>query len=89
MGYIPKTRKRKAPDEYDVYFQKLDAARKRGRTERKYLPLVPRNDVSSLITEIDLKDRVIHELNTRVFKLECIIQVICALKYYNACHNIT
>ncbi|PWA87560.1 phospholipase-like, Aminotransferase-like mobile domain protein [Artemisia annua] len=76
MEYIPKTRKRRAPDEYDVYLQKLDAARKRGRTEKKYLPLVPRIEASSLITEIDLKDRVIQELNSRVFKLESIIQVL-------------
>ena len=80
MGYIPKTRKRRAPDEYDVFLKKLEAARKRRRTEIQYLPLVPRIDASSLITEIGLKDRVIQELNSRVFKLESIIQVICAIK---------
>ncbi|PWA82033.1 phospholipase-like protein [Artemisia annua] len=80
MGYIPKTRKRRAPDEYDVYLQKLDADRKRGRIEKKYLPLVPSIEATSLITEIGLKDRVIQELNSRVFKLESVIQVICAIK---------
>lgn len=50
MGYIPKTRKRRAPDEYDVFLQKLEAAWKRRRTEIQYLPLVPRIDASSLIT---------------------------------------
>ena len=80
MEYIPRTLKRKAPHDYDVYLQKLDALRKRGRTEKKYLPLLPRIDASSLITEIGVKDSVIQKLNSRVFKLESIIQVICVIQ---------
>ncbi|PWA72848.1 F-box associated interaction domain-containing protein [Artemisia annua] len=76
MGYIPRTLKRKAPHDYDVYLQKLDALRKRGKTEKKYLPLIHRIDASSLITEIGVKDSVIQKLNNRVFKLESIIQVL-------------
>lgn len=83
MNYIPRTLKRKAPHEYDIYLQKLDAVRKRGRIEKKYLPLVPRIEVSSLITEIGVKDSVIQKLNTRVFKLESIIQVICVIHLHN------
>ena len=80
MEYIPRTLKRKAPHDYDVYLQKLDALRKRGRTEKKYLPLLPRIDSSSLITEIGVKDSVIQKLNSRVFKLESIIQVSCVIQ---------
>lgn len=87
MGYIPRTLKRKAPHEYDLYLQKLDELRKRGRTEKKYLPLVDRIDASSLITEIGLKDSVIQKLNTRLFKLEYIVQVIFVIQLFNVWQN--
>lgn len=79
MGYIPRTMKRKEPHDYDVYLQKLDALRKRGKTEKKYLPLLDRIDVNSLVTEIGVKDCVIQKLNDRVFKLESIIKVISVI----------
>lgn len=88
MEYIPRTLKRKAPHDYDLYLQKLDTLRKRGRTEKKYLPLVHRIDASSLITEIGVKDCVIQKLNNRVFKLESIIQVIFVIQVNLACNNI-
>ena len=81
-GYIPRIRKPKVPHAYDVYLQKLDASRKRGRTEHKYLPLVPRVHTSDLITELSLKDSVIQKLNTRVYKLESVIQVLYS-KYHD------
>lgn len=88
MEYIPRTLKRKAPHDYDLYLQKLDTLRKRGRTEKKYLPLVHRIDACSLITEIGVKDCVIQKLNNRVFKLESIIQVIFVIHVNHACNNI-
>ncbi|PWA66519.1 phospholipase-like protein [Artemisia annua] len=75
-GYIPRTLKPRVPHDYDVYLRKLDASRKRGRTEHKYLPIVPRVHTADLITEISLKDSVIQKLNTRVYKLESIIKVL-------------
>ncbi|PWA42726.1 phospholipase-like protein [Artemisia annua] len=57
-------------------FKKLDALRKSGRTDKKYLPLVPRIEVKRLITEIGVKDCVIQKLNNQVYKLESIIQVL-------------
>lgn len=70
------------PHDYDVYLQKLEASRKRGRTEEKYVPLVPRVHTSDLITEISLKDSVIQKLNTRVYKLESVIKVILVTPLY-------
>ena len=75
-GYIPRTRKPRELHDYDVFLQKLAASLKRGMTEQKHLPLVPRVYTSDLITEISLKDSVIQKLNTLVYKLESIIKVI-------------
>ncbi|GJT58942.1 hypothetical protein Tco_1002475 [Tanacetum coccineum] len=57
------------------YFKKLSAAGKRAKIATMDLPMVPRCDSSYLLKEINLKDNVITQLNTRVFKLEAIIQV--------------
>ncbi|GJR15889.1 phospholipase-like protein [Tanacetum coccineum] len=59
----------------DDYLQKLFSARKRGKIERKDLPIVHRT--GSSIIEISLiQDGVITELNACVFKPEAIIQVL-------------
>ena len=79
MKYKPRSITHKEPHAYDDYLKKLEALRKRGRTEKKFLPVVPRIEVKSLITEIGVKDSVIQKLNNRVYKLESIIQVICVI----------
>lgn len=76
VEYVPQSVRTRVPHAYDEYLQKLAASRKRGRTEKRYLPLYQRYQTTSLLKEIDLKDHVIQELNSRVFKLESIIQVI-------------
>ncbi|GKB43410.1 hypothetical protein Tco_0888352 [Tanacetum coccineum] len=54
----------------------LSASQKRAKIATKDLPIIPRCDSSCLIKEIILKDNVITQLNTRIFKPEAIIQVL-------------
>lgn len=73
--YIPRTPPVKTTHLYDEWLKKMAAARKRGKTERKHLPIIRRSE-SSIIEISITQDRVITELNKRLFKLETIIQVI-------------
>ncbi|GJT57010.1 phospholipase-like protein, partial [Tanacetum coccineum] len=75
MAYISRTPSTRYPDLFDDYLKKLAASHKRGKINTKDLPIIHRCDTSS-VEEIRLKDRVITELNSRVFKLEAIIKVI-------------
>ncbi|PWA39192.1 hypothetical protein CTI12_AA574300 [Artemisia annua] len=58
----------------DAYLAKLEKKRNHAKLDVCELPSVSRSDSS--VREPSLKDRVITELNTRVFKLESIIQVL-------------
>nr|GEU56265.1 phospholipase-like protein [Tanacetum cinerariifolium] len=75
MVYIPRNALIKCNNLYEDYFKKLFAAHKQAKIATTDLPMVPRCDSSYLLKEIKLKDNVITQLNTRVFKLEAIIQV--------------
>ncbi|GJW02069.1 hypothetical protein Tco_1560925 [Tanacetum coccineum] len=70
--YIPRTPIRK-PDLFDAYLQKVSDSRKRNKLCRLIstpISNVPRSKISSV------KDCIIKELNSRIFKLEAIIQVL-------------
>lgn len=73
--YIPRTPPVKTTHIGDEYLNKLATARKRGKVERKHLPII-RNSQSSLLEISIIQDGVITELNARLFKLEGIIQVL-------------
>ncbi|GKD21909.1 hypothetical protein Tco_1223612, partial [Tanacetum coccineum] len=76
MVYLPRNPPIIYNDLYEDYLNKLSASRKRAEIATKDLPIIPRCDSSCLIKEIRLKDNVITQLNTCVFKLEAIIQVL-------------
>nr|GEX00528.1 phospholipase-like protein [Tanacetum cinerariifolium] len=68
--YVPRNPIRK-PDIFNAYLQKVSAGRKRNRLCRLISTLntnVPRSNISSV------KDSIIKELTSRIFKLEAIIQ---------------
>nr|GEY92158.1 hypothetical protein [Tanacetum cinerariifolium] len=75
IHYIPRTPPIGATSICDDYLQKLFAARKCGKIERKDFLIVCRTESS--IIEINLiHDDLITELNACIFKLEAIIQVL-------------
>ncbi|GJX24206.1 hypothetical protein Tco_0228651 [Tanacetum coccineum] len=55
--------------------EKLSASRKRGKLDTRDLPIIRRCDTTS-VEEIRVKDCVISQLNSRVYKLETIIKVL-------------
>ncbi|GJW31154.1 phospholipase-like protein [Tanacetum coccineum] len=70
--YVPRTPIRK-PDLFDEYLQKMSVGRKRNRLCRHIstpITNVPRSKISSV------KDSIIKRLNSRIFKLKAIIQVL-------------
>ncbi|GJW98968.1 hypothetical protein Tco_0180776 [Tanacetum coccineum] len=70
--YVPRTPIRK-PDLFDAYLQKVFVGRKRNRLCRHIstpITNVPRSKISIV------KDSIIKELNSRIFKIEDIIQVL-------------
>nr|GEV42024.1 hypothetical protein [Tanacetum cinerariifolium] len=69
LHYIPMTPPIRATRICDDYLQKLFAARKREKIERKDLPIIRRSE-SSIIEISLIQDGVITELNARAFKLE-------------------
>ncbi|PWA69469.1 phospholipase-like protein [Artemisia annua] len=73
--YIPRTPPVKTTHLADEYFKKLAAARRRGKIERKHLPIIRKSE-SSLVEINIIQDGVITELNARLFKLKGIIQVL-------------
>ncbi|GKC45884.1 hypothetical protein Tco_1063606, partial [Tanacetum coccineum] len=73
--YISRTPSTRYPDLFNDYLKKLAASHKRGKINTRDLPIIHMCDTSS-VEEIRLKDRLITELNSRVFKLEAIIKVI-------------
>nr|GEV06569.1 hypothetical protein [Tanacetum cinerariifolium] len=75
MVYIPRNALIKCNNLYEDYFKKLSIAHKQAKIATTDLPMVPRCASSYLLKEIKLKDNVITQLNTRVFKLKAIIQV--------------
>ena len=75
MSYTPRTPPKTYTDLFDDYIKKLSASRKRGKIGTTDLPIIRRCD-TTIVEEIRLKDGVIAELNSRLFKLEAIIKVI-------------
>ncbi|GJY50077.1 hypothetical protein Tco_0440033 [Tanacetum coccineum] len=75
LHYIPRTPIIRATSICDDYLQKLFAARKCGKIDWKYLPIVHKSE-SSIIEISLIQDGVITKLNARIFKLEAIIQVL-------------
>ncbi|GKB21108.1 hypothetical protein Tco_0855031 [Tanacetum coccineum] len=70
--YIPSTPAR-TPDLFDSYLNKVVSGRQRKKYSRiltTSIPTVPRSKISML------KDQVITDLNSRIFKLQAIIQVL-------------
>ncbi|GJU97776.1 phospholipase-like protein, partial [Tanacetum coccineum] len=63
------------PDMFDDYVKKLSASRKLGKLDTRDLPIICRCDTTS-VEEIKVKDCVISQLNSRVYKLETIIKVL-------------
>ncbi|GKD70433.1 phospholipase-like protein [Tanacetum coccineum] len=71
-NYIPSTPAR-TPDHFDSYLNKVVSGRQRKKYSRiltTSIPTVPRSKISML------KDQVITDLNSRIFKLQAIIQVL-------------
>ncbi|GJZ27454.1 phospholipase-like protein, partial [Tanacetum coccineum] len=74
-AYVPRSAPTRYPDLFDDYLKKLSASRKRGKLDTRYLPIIRRCDTTS-VEEIRVKDCVISQLNSRVYKLETIIKVL-------------
>ncbi|GJR57857.1 phospholipase-like protein, partial [Tanacetum coccineum] len=73
MSYIPRTPPTSYTDLFEDYIKKLSASRKRGKIDKRDLPIIRRCD-TTIVEEIRLKDGVIAKLNSRFFKLEAIIK---------------
>ncbi|GJZ08071.1 phospholipase-like protein, partial [Tanacetum coccineum] len=73
--YVPRSAPTRYPDLFDDYLKKFSASRKRGKLDTRDLPIIRRCDTTS-VEEIRVKDCVISQLNSRVYKLETIIKVL-------------
>ncbi|GKA36127.1 hypothetical protein Tco_0722618 [Tanacetum coccineum] len=74
-AYVPRSAPTRYPDLFDDYLKKLSASHKRGKLDTRDLPIIRRCDTTS-VEEIRVKDCVISQLNSRVYKLETIIKVL-------------
>nr|GEY90783.1 phospholipase-like protein [Tanacetum cinerariifolium] len=73
--YVPRSAPTRYPYLFDDYLKKLSASRKHGKLDTKDLPIICRCDTTS-VEEIRVKDCVISQLNSCVYKLGTIIKVL-------------
>ncbi|GJT73168.1 hypothetical protein Tco_1032454 [Tanacetum coccineum] len=78
-AYVPRSAPTRYPDLFDDYLKKLSASHKREKLDTRDLPIIRRCDTTS-VEEIRVKDCVISQLNSRVYKLEAIIKVLGRLR---------
>nr|GEW74803.1 phospholipase-like protein [Tanacetum cinerariifolium] len=82
-AYVPRSAPTRYPDMFDDYLKKLSASRKRGKLDTRDLPIIRRCDTTS-VEEIKVKDCVISQLNSRVYKLVTIIKdKSCMAVFFN------